>query len=84
MPEFGRGTGGLVDDQVRVECTSLDEGVPVILWEDARGVRIAVDPEQGLEAVARGLAAVLADRFARGAWKRGEAALFRLEDGPPR
>jgi hypothetical protein len=70
MPGSGRGTGGLVDDEVRVENVALDEGVPALLWEDAHGVRIALDLTQDAEAITRALTALLAERFATGDWKR--------------
>lgn len=59
-----------MDDEVRVEDVSLDEGVPAILREDARGIRIALDLGQGPEAATKALAALLAERFACGDWKR--------------
>lgn len=69
-PWLSRGTGGLVDGEVHVEHASLDEGVPAILREDARGVRIAVDWDQGPDAVTRALAALLSERFACDDWQR--------------
>lgn len=59
-----------MDGEVHVESASLDDGVPAVLLEDARGVRIALDWGQGPEAVNRALAALLTDRFVCGDWKR--------------
>lgn len=59
-----------MDDEVRVDYVPLDEGVPALLREDDRGVRIALDLTQGAEAVRRALGALLTERFTSGDWKR--------------